>query len=44
MWVWNTAAKYNRYVITDPTRFQDHRHRPLGHPSASNIRPEFATL
>src|SRR5262245_47238999 len=26
-------AKYNRYVITDPPRFQDHRHRPLGHPS-----------
>jgi hypothetical protein len=30
----STATKYNRYVITDPTRFQDHRHRPLGHPSA----------
>jgi hypothetical protein len=30
---WNTAEKHDRYVITDPTRFQDHRHRPLGHPS-----------
>jgi hypothetical protein len=29
----NNTAKYNRYVITDPTRFQDHRHRPVGHPS-----------
>src|SRR5262245_16553859 len=36
VWRWNIAAKYNRYVITDPTRFQDHRHRPLGHPSAVN--------
>jgi hypothetical protein len=26
--------KHNRYAITDTTRFQDHRHRPLGHPSA----------
>src|SRR5262245_64152565 len=42
VWGGNIAAKYNRYVITDPTRFQDHRHRPLGHPSASKIRPEFA--
>ena len=24
--------------------FQDHRHRPLGHPSASKIRPEFARV
>ena len=23
--------------------FQDHRHRPLGHPSAARIRPEFAS-
>jgi hypothetical protein len=40
MWRWNTAAKYNRYVITDPTRFQDHRHRRLGHPSALKISPD----
>jgi len=36
--------KHNRLHITDPARFQDHRHRPLGHPSASTIRPEFASL
>jgi hypothetical protein len=29
------AAEYDRFVIIDPPRFQDHRHRPLGHPSAS---------
>jgi ribosomal protein L34E len=34
IWARNKPAKYNRYVITDPTSFQDHRHRPLGHPSA----------
>jgi Integrase core domain len=35
-------AKYNRRLITDAGGFQDHRHRPLGHPSASKTRPEFA--
>jgi ribosomal protein L34E len=42
IWTRNKPAKYNRYVITNPTRFQDHRHRPLGHPSASKIAPEIA--
>ena len=31
-------AKYNRLGITDAGGFQDHRHRPLGHPSASKCR------
>ena len=35
-------AKYNRLGITDAGGFQDHRHRPLGHPSASTFPPEFA--
>ena len=37
-------TKYNRLGLTDRARFQDHRHRPLGHPSASTIRPEFARI
>jgi hypothetical protein len=40
----NSPAKYNRHGITDSGVFQDHRHRPLGHPSASQFRPKFAHL
>ena len=48
------VGKYNRLGITDRGGFQDHRHRPLGHPSASkcrrnsrvlpNVRPRWARV
>jgi hypothetical protein len=34
----NNPEEYNRSVITDPPRFQDHRHRPLGHLSCLRKR------
>jgi hypothetical protein len=32
------SVKYSRFEGTEWRGFQDHRHRPLGHPSASKSR------
>ena len=41
---WRRERDSNPRYPSGYSGFQDHRHRPLGHPSASNIRPEFACL
>jgi hypothetical protein len=38
------AVARDAYVMLPSTAGEDHRHRPLGHPSAARIGPEFALL